>query len=282
VEGGKPGAQTEAQPTERKRTEQKTESYITEPKHWTNQLSPLPPNQIPIGCSTAKLIQDLCNDENQTTSDSEIVEAVVDADAVAARHLLLPRSHSPHSPDSLRFQCQLLHCSLQTQRSQLHRSHLSRVCVFSVPAFPSSLVFSSLSLRRSQEDDNQGERWVEIISWEPRAFLYHNFLVSVYVNAISICYQDVKFCMLLWFLGFSMCPLVSKNLIFIFPFSSPSFSFYHNPVEIPISWIEELRAKFEIFLSSPFCSIYWNEVLFSILNTTLAWYGYVVFNHCLR
>ncbi|RDX67483.1 putative prolyl 4-hydroxylase 10 [Mucuna pruriens] len=28
------------------------------------------------------------------------------------------------------------------------------------------------------EQDDPGERWVEIISWEPRAFLYHNFLTK--------------------------------------------------------------------------------------------------------
>ena len=31
---------------------------------------------------------------------------------------------------------------------------------------------------RSNEDDGGGDRWVEVISWEPRAFVYHNFLVS--------------------------------------------------------------------------------------------------------
>ncbi|PSS21412.1 Prolyl 4-hydroxylase [Actinidia chinensis var. chinensis] len=29
---------------------------------------------------------------------------------------------------------------------------------------------------RSSEDDGGGDRWVEVISWEPRAFVYHNFL----------------------------------------------------------------------------------------------------------
>ncbi|XP_057500168.1 probable prolyl 4-hydroxylase 10 [Actinidia eriantha] len=29
---------------------------------------------------------------------------------------------------------------------------------------------------RSNEDDGGGDRWVEVISWEPRAFVYHNFL----------------------------------------------------------------------------------------------------------
>ncbi|KAE9466331.1 hypothetical protein C3L33_01742, partial [Rhododendron williamsianum] len=30
--------------------------------------------------------------------------------------------------------------------------------------------------RLSEEDDGEGDRWVEVISWEPRAFVYHNFL----------------------------------------------------------------------------------------------------------
>jgi prolyl 4-hydroxylase len=29
-----------------------------------------------------------------------------------------------------------------------------------------------------RSENGKGERWVEIISWEPRAILYHNFLVS--------------------------------------------------------------------------------------------------------
>ncbi|XVE87488.1 hypothetical protein DITRI_Ditri18aG0121400 [Diplodiscus trichospermus] len=29
---------------------------------------------------------------------------------------------------------------------------------------------------RSDDDEGRGERWVEVISWEPRAFIYHNFL----------------------------------------------------------------------------------------------------------
>lgn len=34
----------------------------------------------------------------------------------------------------------------------------------------------------SSEEDGDGdevkERWTEVLSWEPRAFLYHNFLVG--------------------------------------------------------------------------------------------------------
>ncbi|XP_021300655.1 probable prolyl 4-hydroxylase 10 [Herrania umbratica] len=29
---------------------------------------------------------------------------------------------------------------------------------------------------RSDDDEGQGEQWVEVISWEPRAFIFHNFL----------------------------------------------------------------------------------------------------------
>ncbi|EXC35294.1 Prolyl 4-hydroxylase subunit alpha-1 [Morus notabilis] len=31
---------------------------------------------------------------------------------------------------------------------------------------------------RSEGDEGKGERWVEVISWEPRAFIYHNFLTK--------------------------------------------------------------------------------------------------------
>ncbi|CAH2043020.1 unnamed protein product [Thlaspi arvense] len=34
------------------------------------------------------------------------------------------------------------------------------------------------TLQRSGEDDSEKERWVEIISWEPRASVYHNFLTK--------------------------------------------------------------------------------------------------------
>ncbi|KAK7376169.1 hypothetical protein VNO78_35023 [Psophocarpus tetragonolobus] len=36
----------------------------------------------------------------------------------------------------------------------------------------------SKPMRNSQIGDQRGERWVEIISWQPRAFLYHNFLTK--------------------------------------------------------------------------------------------------------
>ena len=31
------------------------------------------------------------------------------------------------------------------------------------------------------DDEGNGERWLEVISWEPRAFLYHNFLVNLFL-----------------------------------------------------------------------------------------------------
>ncbi|XP_059643539.1 probable prolyl 4-hydroxylase 10 [Cornus florida] len=37
----------------------------------------------------------------------------------------------------------------------------------------SSIVHKTLD---SEEDDGRGDQWVEVISWEPRAFIYHNFL----------------------------------------------------------------------------------------------------------
>lgn len=38
--------------------------------------------------------------------------------------------------------------------------------------------FVSFFLCRSEGDEGRAEQWVEVISWEPRAFVYHNFLVS--------------------------------------------------------------------------------------------------------
>lgn len=38
----------------------------------------------------------------------------------------------------------------------------------------------------------KGEPWTEVLSWEPRAFLYHNFLVSFFF---------ALFLVLFWFLG---------------------------------------------------------------------------------
>ncbi|KAK9948340.1 hypothetical protein M0R45_003921 [Rubus argutus] len=34
------------------------------------------------------------------------------------------------------------------------------------------------SVERSEGDDGSKEQWVEVISWEPRAFVYHNFLTK--------------------------------------------------------------------------------------------------------
>lgn len=42
------------------------------------------------------------------------------------------------------------------------------------------------NFRRSGEDDSKNERWVEIISWEPRASIYHNFLVSLSIYKILV------------------------------------------------------------------------------------------------
>lgn len=32
--------------------------------------------------------------------------------------------------------------------------------------------------------EDRGEQWTEIVSWEPRAFIYHNFLVSHFLFSI--------------------------------------------------------------------------------------------------
>ncbi|CAH8286448.1 unnamed protein product [Eruca vesicaria subsp. sativa] len=42
-----------------------------------------------------------------------------------------------------------------------------------------TIVRDSEESRESYENENDnGDRWVEVISWEPRAFLYHNFLTN--------------------------------------------------------------------------------------------------------
>jgi hypothetical protein len=33
---------------------------------------------------------------------------------------------------------------------------------------------------RNDADEGRAEQWVEVISWKPRAFVYHNFLVSFF------------------------------------------------------------------------------------------------------
>ncbi|QCD91151.1 prolyl 4-hydroxylase [Vigna unguiculata] len=34
------------------------------------------------------------------------------------------------------------------------------------------------TIQASDVDDDRGEQWVEVVSWEPRAFVYHNFLTK--------------------------------------------------------------------------------------------------------
>lgn len=34
--------------------------------------------------------------------------------------------------------------------------------------------------RNGGDEEGNGERWVEVISWEPRAVVYHNFLVNLF------------------------------------------------------------------------------------------------------
>lgn len=46
-------------------------------------------------------------------------------------------------------------------------------------------------INRSEGDEGKGERWVEVISWEPRAFIYHNFLVSLFLKN---CWISIEFC----------------------------------------------------------------------------------------
>ncbi|XP_057723497.1 probable prolyl 4-hydroxylase 10 [Arachis stenosperma] len=34
------------------------------------------------------------------------------------------------------------------------------------------------TLHTGEDDDGNGEHWIEVVSWEPRAFIYHNFLTK--------------------------------------------------------------------------------------------------------
>ncbi|KAK7367251.1 hypothetical protein VNO80_09260 [Phaseolus coccineus] len=34
------------------------------------------------------------------------------------------------------------------------------------------------TIQTSDDDEERGEQWVEVVSWEPRAFVYHNFLTK--------------------------------------------------------------------------------------------------------
>ncbi|KAK2408769.1 putative prolyl 4-hydroxylase [Trifolium repens] len=43
---------------------------------------------------------------------------------------------------------------------------------------PKSNHFNSISRNAIRTEDGERERWVEILSWEPRVFLYHNFLAK--------------------------------------------------------------------------------------------------------
>ncbi|RZC44992.1 hypothetical protein C5167_037948 [Papaver somniferum] len=42
---------------------------------------------------------------------------------------------------------------------------------------------STIEILRSKND--RGEQWMEVISWEPRAFIYHNFLVKIFFSTNS-------------------------------------------------------------------------------------------------
>ncbi|KAE9614580.1 hypothetical protein Lal_00012242 [Lupinus albus] len=43
---------------------------------------------------------------------------------------------------------------------------------------PNDLSFIAHNVVNSESDDGKGEQWVELVSWEPRAFIYHNFLTK--------------------------------------------------------------------------------------------------------
>lgn len=44
---------------------------------------------------------------------------------------------------------------------------------------------------RVEVSKERGDQWVEFLSWEPRAFVYHNFLVSVWGWLFAFCLQSI-------------------------------------------------------------------------------------------
>ncbi|KAF7129033.1 hypothetical protein RHSIM_Rhsim10G0205900 [Rhododendron simsii] len=74
--------------------------------------------------------------------------------------------------------------------------------VISIPSTPrsspkahdlSTIVHKTVD--RSDVDDGRGDQWVEVISWEPRAFIYHNFLgVDMrYVGAYHVSKDECEY-----------------------------------------------------------------------------------------
>ncbi|KAJ0464146.1 putative procollagen-proline 4-dioxygenase [Helianthus annuus] len=49
----------------------------------------------------------------------------------------------------------------------------------------SSIVQQVTDAARSEVSDGRVDHWVEVISWEPRAVVYHNFLVSIVFIEVS-------------------------------------------------------------------------------------------------
>ncbi|XP_044470278.1 probable prolyl 4-hydroxylase 10 [Mangifera indica] len=59
--------------------------------------------------------------------------------------------------------------------------------IFSMPSHPGDLPKANdlntiQHKMKMAENDGKGEQWVEVISWEPRAFVYHNFLTEEECN----------------------------------------------------------------------------------------------------
>lgn len=49
-------------------------------------------------------------------------------------------------------------------------------------------------LFRSKGLGKRENQWTEVISWEPRAFIYHNFLVSFFHFVLCVCLNQIMMC----------------------------------------------------------------------------------------
>ncbi|KAI3912565.1 hypothetical protein MKW92_019845 [Papaver armeniacum] len=65
---------------------------------------------------------------------------------------------------------------------------------------------STTEILRSKND--RGEQWMEVISWEPRAFIYHNFLVKIFLSINS--FFPIKECDYLISIG---APRMKKSTV---------------------------------------------------------------------
>ncbi|KAF5791301.1 putative procollagen-proline 4-dioxygenase [Helianthus annuus] len=102
---------------------------------------------------------------------------------MASKSRLLPRGPSRRSSSSMLIFSIMIICSFFVLI-------LLALGILSIPSNSNdspkahdlnSIVHRTTTVDRSEkkEDKDRSDQWVEVISWEPRAVVYHNFLVRV-------------------------------------------------------------------------------------------------------